>query len=67
LDDLLQEASRTLQDPYQSLLKTYIGQLEYKSSDKVYYSPLLGPVAPFFRYAKRFEAFGVIEKFCREL
>lgn len=49
------------------MLRNYIGQLEYKNSDKVFYSPLMGPVAPYFRYAKRFDAFGVIEKFCKEL
>jgi hypothetical protein len=50
----------------QELLKQYASMLEYKSSDKVFYSPLAGPVAPFFRYAKRFDSFGVVEKFNKE-
>lgn len=41
--------------------------LEYKNSDKVYYSPLFGELPPFFRYAKRFDSFGVIEKCAKEL
>lgn len=48
-------------------MRSYLETLEYKNSDKVYYSALLGPVAPFFRYAKRFDSFGVIEKFGKEL
>lgn len=48
-------------------MRNYLSQLEYKNSDKVFYSPLFGPVPPFFRYAKRFDQFGVIEKFSKEL
>jgi hypothetical protein len=49
-------------------LKSYISEgLEYKSTNKVYYSPLVGTLPPFFKYVHRFEAFNVIEKFNKEL
>ena len=67
LDEIQAEVARTFQDPYQTLLTNYLRVCEYKSQDKVYYSPLFGPLPPFFRYAKRFDSFGVIEKFAREL
>lgn len=56
-----------LQDPYLSLIKSLIDNLEYKNQDKVYYSPLLGTLPPFFKYMRRFDSFGVIEKFDKEL
>jgi hypothetical protein len=40
--------------------------MEYKNSDKVYYSPLFGEIGPFFKYAKRFDQQGVISKFFKE-
>jgi hypothetical protein len=68
LDDLMELVSEKLQDPYLTLLKNYIAEgLEYKNSDKVYYSPLVGTMPPFFKYAKRFESFGIVERFNKEL
>ncbi len=58
-----------LQDPYQSLLKQYIAAAcEYKSADKIFYSALLGDsMPPYFKYARRFDSFSVVEKFNKEL
>jgi len=57
-----------LQDPYFSMMKNFIQEvLQYKSSDKVFYSPLCGSLPPFFKYVQRFESFNVIEKFNKEL
>jgi hypothetical protein len=67
LDDLNAIVTRELQDPYLSLMKALIDNLEYKNSDKVYYSPLLGTLPPFFRYVRRFDSFGIVEKFNKEL
>lgn len=33
----------------------------------MFYSSLFGEIPPFFRYARRFDSFGVIEKFNKEL
>ena len=41
--------------------------LEYKNSDSVFYSPLFGLPPPYFKYAKKFDNFGIIERFMREL
>lgn len=67
LDDLVGEVTKHLQSPYSDLLINYIQTLEYKNTDKIFYSPLIGSLPPFFRYAKRFDSFGVIEKLAREL
>jgi Ca2+-binding EF-hand superfamily protein len=68
LDELVELVEAKLQDPYLTMMKNYIQEgLEYKSSDKVYYSPLLGSLPPFFKYVQRFEGFTVIEKFNKEL
>lgn len=67
LDDLKTLISNELNDPYKSLLLEYVDKLEYKNQDKVFYSPLFGLPGPFFRYAKRIDQFGVVEKFNREL
>jgi hypothetical protein len=40
--------------------------LEYKSVDKVYYSPLFGLPPPFFKYAKKFDQLEIICKFNEE-
>jgi hypothetical protein len=62
VDELVELAQAKLQDPYLSMLKSYISEgLEYKSTNKVYYSPLVGTLPPFFKYVHRFEAFNVIE------
>jgi C2 domain len=69
LDELVELISHKLQDPYQSMLKQYVTSgCEYKNTEKVYYSGVLGGVLPpFFKYAKRFDSFSVIEKFNKEL
>jgi len=68
VDELLELVEAKLQDPYLTMMKSFIQEgLEYKSSDKVYYSPLLGSLPPFFKYVQRFEGFTVIEKFNKEL
>lgn len=67
LDDIAQEVHSQYEGPLKDLLLAYLGTLEYKNSEKVFYSPLAGPVAPFFRYAKRFDNFEVVDKFNREL
>lgn len=41
--------------------------LEFKNQDKVYYTPLFGLPPPYFRQAKRFDSFDIIEKFNKEL
>lgn len=41
--------------------------LEFKNSDSVYYSPLFGLPPPYFKYAKKFDSFGIIERFMKEL
>ena len=48
-------------------MKSYLGNVEFKNTDKVFYSPLVGALPPFLRYAKRFDSFGIIEKFNKEL
>lgn len=67
LDDLAQEVQSQYEGPLKDMLLAYIGTLEYKNSEKVFYSPLFGQVAPYFRYAKRFDNFEVVDKFNREL
>ena len=49
------------------MMKELIEELEYKNQDKVYYSPLLSNMPPFFKYVKRFNDYGVFEKFNKEL
>lgn len=41
--------------------------LEFKNSDSVFYSPLFGLPPPYFKYAKKFDSFGIIERFMKEL
>jgi len=41
--------------------------LEYKNSDSVYYSPLFGLPPPYFKYTKRFDGFGILERVQKEL
>jgi hypothetical protein len=48
-------------------MKSFIENLDYKNSDKVFYSPFFGLPQPYFRYARRFDSFGIIEKFNKEL
>lgn len=37
--------------------------LEFKNSDSVFYSPLFGLPPPYFKFAKKFDNFGIIERF----
>jgi hypothetical protein len=67
LDDLISEVNANYDGTLKDVLINYLGTLEYKNSEKVYYSPLAGPIAPFFRYAKRFDNFEVVDKFNKEL
>lgn len=41
--------------------------LEYRNTDAVFYSPLLGLPAPYFRYAANIELFSVVFKMSQEL
>ncbi|CDW78943.1 c2 domain-containing protein 3 [Stylonychia lemnae] len=65
-EDLIALIQKELQDPYQSLIKALIDNMEYKNTDKIYYSPLFGPLPPFFRLVRKFDSFGIVEKFNKE-
>lgn len=41
--------------------------LEYKNSDSIFYSPLFGLPPPYFKFAKKFDNFGIIERFMKDL
>jgi hypothetical protein len=41
--------------------------LEFKSIDKVYYSPLFGLPPPFFKYAEKFDQLEIVLKINHEL
>ena len=41
--------------------------LEFKSVDKVFYSPLFGLPPPFFKYAKKFDQLEIVMKLNQEL
>ena len=41
--------------------------LEYRNTDSVFYSPLLGLPAPYFRHARSIEVFHVVVRMCQEL
>jgi len=41
--------------------------LEYKSVDKLYYSPLYGLPPPFFKYSKKFDKLEIISRMNEEL
>lgn len=34
--------------------------LDFKNSDSVYYSPLIGLPPPYFKYAKTFDSFEIV-------
>mmetsp|Transcript_33160 Transcript_33160/g.23911 ORF Transcript_33160/g.23911 Transcript_33160/m.23911 type:complete len:222 (-) Transcript_33160:1290-1955(-) len=70
VDDLINVIDEHLGEDKQVIeaVKTIVYQtLEYKNVDSVYYSPLFGLPAPYFKYAKRFDSFGIVEKFYNEL
>ena len=41
--------------------------LEFKNSDSVYYSPLFGLPPPYFKHAKAFDSFEIIQQTMREM
>jgi hypothetical protein len=41
--------------------------LEFKNSDSIFYSPLFGLPPPYFKFANKFDNFGIIERFMKEL
>jgi len=67
LDDLTQLLEQNFQEPHLSLINKLVGDLEFKNKEKVYYSPLFGLPQPYFRFGRRFDSFGIIEKFNKEL
>jgi hypothetical protein len=67
VDDFRALIQQELSGPQLEMMTQFVDCLEYKNSDKVYYSPLCGLPPPFFRYGRRFDSFGVIEKFDKEL
>jgi hypothetical protein len=67
IKDMLEGVASQMQEPYLSLFTNYLRTCENRDKYAVYYSPLLGPVPPFFKYVKRFDSFSVIEKFAKEL
>lgn len=69
LDDLSQAIEDHVTDKRVSLkINTIVGDhLEYRNKDSVYYSPLLGLPAPYFRHAGRIELFSVVFRMSQEL
>mgnify|MGYP000011403276 CR=1 len=57
-----------MKDEYiaQKLIWFIKSSLEFKSVDKVFYSPLFGLPPPFFRYAHKFDQIEIIQKFNAE-
>ena len=41
--------------------------LEFKNSDSVYYSPLFGLPPPYFKHAKAFDTFDIVQSTMREM
>ena len=69
LDDLTQAIEDHVTDKRVALkLNTITAEhLEYRNTDSVFYSPLLGLPAPYFRQAGRIELFSVVVRMCQEL
>ena len=67
-DELVQIVRDTVPDDEvaSKLISFVTSSLEYKSVDKVYYSPLFGLPPPFFKYAKKFDEFETICKYNEE-
>lgn len=68
-DDLIQVVKDEVPDEYLQnkaiwFMKT---SLEYKSVDKLYYSPLFGLPPPFFKYSKKFDKLEIISRMNEEL
>jgi len=68
-DDLIQSVTDNISDQYlqQKLVWFIKSSLEYKTVDKVFYSPLFGLPPPFFKYAKKFDQLEIICKMNDEL
>lgn len=64
LEDLTQAIEDRISERHVAVrLNSLIGDhLEYKNTDSVFYSPLLGLPAPYFRYAGHIELFSVVFK-----
>ena len=68
-DDLVQAVKDIIPDEYlaQKLIWFIKSSLQYKSVDKVFYSPLFGLPPPFFKYAKKFDQLEIVCKMNEEL
>ena len=68
-DDLIQIVKDQIPDEYlaQKLIWFIKTSLEFKSVDKVFYSPLFGLPPPFFKYAKKFDQLEIVMKLNQEL
>ena len=68
-DDLIEAVKGSISDEYlsQKLIWFIKSSLEFKSVDKVFYSPLFGLPPPFFKHAKKFDQLEIICKFNEEI
>lgn len=68
-DDLVLAAKDFIQDGYlsQKLIWFIKTSLQFKTVDKVFYSPLFGLPPPFFKYAKKFDQLEILCKMNEEL
>ena len=64
-EDLIQMVKTQVPDDYlaQKMIWFIKSSLEFKSTDKVYYSPLFGLPPPFFKYAEKFDQLETICQF----
>lgn len=69
VSDLVDGVKTCVSDEYvaQKLIWFIKSSLQYKSADKVYYSPLFGLPPPYFKYAAKFDQVEIITKFNEEL
>lgn len=68
-DDLIQVVKDQVPDEYlqQKAIWFIKTSLEFKSVDKLYYSPLFGLPPPFFKYSKKFDKLEIICRINEEL
>lgn len=68
-DDLIQAVQDVIPDEYlaDKLIWFIKSSLQFKSVDKVFYSPLFGLPPPFFKYAKKFDQWEILNKINEEL
>ena len=68
-DDLIGAVKSQIPDEYlsQKLIWFIKSSLEYKSVDKIFYSPLFGLPPPFFKHAKKFDQLEIVCKFNEEI